>query len=81
MMQAVTQQQFLEIANKLAQQQEEYYEGFIVEEINNKGGVLEIKCQGFSDGKGKIELKKFQLANIIASKIEPILRANYIVVG
>lgn len=79
-MQPVTYEQFLKIANELAQQQEEYFEGFVIEEINNKGGILEFRSQGTSDGKGKIYLDKYELANTIVSKIEPILRADYIVI-
>ncbi|MDC4498040.1 hypothetical protein NQ777_15830 [Acinetobacter baumannii] len=75
-MQTVTQQQFLEIANKLAQQQDEYFEGFIIDECNIfANGMIHFGAKGLDSA------KKIILADKIRNKIEPILRANYIVVG
>lgn len=76
MMQAVTKKQFLQIANELAQQQDEYFEGFIIDECNIfANGVIQFGAKGLDTA------KKIVLADEIRNKIEPILKAKYIVVG
>ncbi|MCT9188318.1 hypothetical protein KTH11_13865 [Acinetobacter baumannii] len=80
-MQTVTKEQFLEIVNGLAQQQDEYFEGLIFDSFENVGGIFRFSGQGFSDGKGNINLEKWELVDSIIKKIEPDLRANYIVIS
>ncbi|MDV7378173.1 DUF2498 family protein [Acinetobacter baumannii] len=80
-MKLVTKKQLLEIANEMAQQQDEYFEGLILDGVEVMGGNFIFTGQGFSDGKGNVNIEKWALVELIIKKIEPVLRANYIIVG
>lgn len=80
-MKLVTKEQFLEIANEMAQQQNEYFPELILDNVEIIGGNFIFRGQGFSDGHGNVYIEKWALVESIIKKIEPVLRANYIIVG
>lgn len=80
MMQAVTQKQFLEIANQLAQQQDEYFEGLIFDTFKIEGGIYVFGAKGMNGPDGNLSAHKFESGNKLIVKIEPILRSKYIII-
>jgi len=80
-MQSVTKKQFLEITNELAQQQDEYFDGLVIDTFKIEGGIFVFGAKGMNGPDGKLSVDKFEASNNLMKKIEPILRTNYIVVG
>ncbi|EMP8705031.1 hypothetical protein RGG60_002212 [Acinetobacter baumannii] len=79
-MQAVTKKQFLEIANELAQQQDEYFEGLVIDTFKIEGGIFVFGAKGMNGPDGKLSAHKFVEGNKLIGKIEPILRSKYIII-
>lgn len=79
-MKAVSYAEFLKIANELAQQQEEYFEGLVIETFKVEGGIFVFGAKGMNGADGKLETDKLERSNNIIKKIEPFLRANFIIV-
>ncbi|OCY53097.1 hypothetical protein [Acinetobacter pittii] len=80
-MQAVTKEQFLEITNELAKQQDEYFEGLVIDTFKIEGGIFVFGAKGMKEPDGEVSADKMLASNSLIKKIEPILRAKYIVVG
>lgn len=79
-MKAVTYEEFLNIANELAQQQVEYFDGLVLETFKKEGHIFVFGAKGMNDQDGKLSAEKLEASNKLIGKIEPILRANYIIV-